>query len=85
MLRQLMARVMMTTGLAAILQSAHAAQNAVNRAPPPVPRSNSHAGKHYPRHSTNAAGYFPHRSGEGPRECGRRVRQQLARELGWIK
>lgn len=85
MLRQLMARVMLTTGLAGLLASAHAAQNAVAKAPPPFPRSTSHACS-LPRNtnSHNDKGHFPHKSGMGPRESARRVRQQIARELGWL-
>lgn len=73
MLRQLMARVMMTTGLATLLAGAHAAQNAVAKAPPPFPRSTSHACSQ-PRNtnSHNGKNHFPFKSGMGPREMHRR-------------
>jgi hypothetical protein len=54
---------------------------------PPQPRTRSHAGRHYPRHSTNGQGHFAYVSGEGKRECARRVRQENRRLSGvedWI-
>lgn len=74
MLKQLMARIMMTVGLAQVLQAAHDAQNRQNKAPPPYGRrSNSPACAHsFPHHSTNGKRHFSHQSGMGPREMHRR-------------
>lgn len=79
MLKQLMARVMMSTGLATLLAAAHAAQHAQAKAPPPHPRSTSHACAQKPNtNSHNGKNYFSHKSGMGPREMARR-RMQMAR------
>lgn len=82
MIKQLMARVMLSTALAGLFATAHAAQHARTKAPPPQPRSTSHACAHpYPRHSTNSKNHFDRRSGEGLRETRRRRLQEDRRVL----